>query len=126
MKKFDKNPTFEYPNYAYRAELVHIVDGDTIDVKLDLGFDITTVKRLRFLHLDAWETRGVEKPQGLLAKARIIELLDSADKLYVSTVMDAEGKYGRVLAWVWIEVDSVVSNINLVLLEEGHGDIYGS
>lgn len=126
MKNFDKNPTFEYPNYVYRSTLLKIVDADTVDVEIDLGFDTKVTKRLRFLVLDAWETRGAERAKGLIAKERITELLNAADRIYVSTLMDAEGKYGRVLAWVWTEVDGVVSNVNLTLLEEGHGTVYGT
>ena len=126
-------PEFQYPPYVYRAELAGsdrhpqgVVDADTIDVMIDVGFGIKVFKRLRFLVLDAWETRGAEREDGLIAKARCIELLEQGKKLYVQTIMDAEGKYGRLLAWVWIEADDgSLTNLNLQLLEEGHGDVYG-
>ena len=81
--------------------------------------------RLRFLKIDTWEVRGEEREQGLVAKARLIELLDESDAVYVQTVMDARGKYGRVLAWLWTEKDSVMTNINDQLLVEGHAQLYG-
>ena len=45
----------------------------------------------------------------------------SRDQIYVQTIMDAEGKYGRVLAWVWVDSVGGPQNVNLTLLEEGHG-----
>ena len=116
---------FQYPNYTYRVRSVdNIVDGDTIDVELDLGFDTKVTKRLRYLLLDAWETRGEERPEGLIATDRMTELLETADKVFVQTVMDAEGKFGRVLAWVWVEKDGKLTNTNLQMIVEGHGDVY--
>lgn len=114
-------PEFTFPNYVYRAEVIHVVDGDTIDVKLDLGFHLTAVKRLRFLGIDTYEVRGEEKDMGLVAKARLEELLNAASTVYVQTKMDAEGKYGRVLAWVWLDAGEGPYCVNFTLLEEGLG-----
>ena len=113
-------PPFEQPSYTYRAKVVKVIDGDTIDVELDVGFNTHIYKRLRFLGIDTWEVRGEEKPKGLIAKARLEELVQDQE-LYVQTVMDGEGKYGRVLAWLWIDTDNGMVNVNNLLLEEGHG-----
>lgn len=112
---------FQYPSYFYRATIVRVIDGDTIDVDLDVGFDTTLRKRLRFLDIDTFEVRGEEKEKGLVAKARLEALIEKAEKIYVQTVMDAEGKYGRVLAWVWGVYEGSPVNLNQILLEEGHG-----
>lgn len=113
---------FQSPTYTYRVkEVTKVVDGDTIDVQLDVGFECYVHKRLRFLGVDTWEVRGEERERGLIAKARLEELLASAKSVYVQTRMDAEGKYGRVLAWVWIETESDLINVNERLLLEGHG-----
>ena len=114
-------PELQLPNYTYRATVVKIVDGDTIDVDLDVGFYTTMRKRLRFLGIDTWEVRGAEKEQGLVAKARLTEIIQSSDNIYVQTIMDAKGKYGRVLAYLWTETDGVLVNVNEQLLAEGHG-----
>jgi micrococcal nuclease len=114
-------PEFHSPVYTYRAELVRVVDADTIDVRLDVGFDTHIFKRLRFLAFDAWETRGEEREKGLVAKERLESLIRSSNQLYVQTIMDGEGKFGRVLAWVWIETFDGPKCINQILLEEGHG-----
>lgn len=116
---------FEPPVYTYRVkEVVKVIDGDTIDVQLDIGFSSYLRKRLRFLGVDTYEVRGDEKEQGLLAKARLQEMLDSADNIYVQTVMDSQGKYGRLLAWVWTENDGELTLLNTQLIEEGHGVAY--
>ena len=65
--------------YIYRGKLDRVVDGDTIDALIDVGFDIWLKKRVRFKGIDAWESRTrnlEEKAKGLEAKARLIELLD--------------------------------------------------
>ena len=120
-----ETPVFTKPAYCYRVvEVVKIVDGDTCDVLLDVGFHTYLRKRLRFMDIDTWEVRGEERPKGLIAKDRLIELIESSDKVYVQTVMDARGKYGRVLAWVWTEKDEILTNVNEILLLEGHATEY--
>ena len=119
-------PAFTHPAYVYRCIVKNIVDGDTIDVSIDVGFGIYVTKRLRFLLVDTWETRGEERERGLVAKERLTELVDSSEKVYIQTIMDAEGKYGRVLAWVWTETQDVLLSVNEVLLNEEHGTVYGS
>lgn len=115
-------PAFTKPVYCYRvAKLLKVVDGDTADVLLDVGFGTYMRKRLRFLGIDTWETRGEERELGLVAKERLIEILDAADAIYVQTEMDAKGKYGRVLAWLWVENGATVTSVNEQLLLEGHG-----
>ena len=66
---------FEYP-----AELVRIVDGDTLDAEIDLGFGVYVKKRVRLFGIDTWESRTrdlVEKKKGLAAKARLKEILQN-------------------------------------------------
>lgn len=114
---------FQKPNYTYRATLDRVIDGDTIDVYLDLGCHTTVHKRLRFLELDTEELRGgtdESKAKAQAAKARVIELLEGASQIYVSTEMDDEGKYGRLLAYVWYEdADGNPHNLNTQMVAEG-------
>ena len=118
-------PLFTKPVYCYRVvEVLRVVDGDTADVMLDVGFSTYMRKRLRFLGIDTWEVRGEEREAGLVAKERLQQLLDNADAVYVQTEMDAEGKYGRVLAWLWVENGATVTSVNEQLLLEGHGEVY--
>jgi len=114
--------TFTKPNYTYRATLDRVIDGDTIDVMLDVGFYTTMKKRLRFLELDTEELRSSDASRRELAKeakARVIELLENADTIYVQTTMDKTGKYGRLLAYVWYETAGVQHNLNEQMLNEG-------
>lgn len=111
-------PEFQMPVYCYRVhKVLRIVDGDTYDVLLDVGFEGYQKKRLRLMGIDTWETKGPEKAQGLIAKDYAADLLLNAKKVYTQTIMDATGKYGRVLAWVWVDGECV----NKLLLDEGHG-----
>jgi micrococcal nuclease len=122
IKPFDK--------YVYRAKLVRVVDGDTIDALIDVGFDIWFKKRIRYMGLDTWEcrTRNLEeKALGLKAKARNKELLEEvSDKSgYFLIKSHGVGKYGRVLAEIYIrdkEGNSI--NVNKKLINEGHAYIY--
>lgn len=115
---------FEKPNYVYEVEeVVKIVDGDTIYCKINLGMHLTVFKKIRFLDLDTSELRGGTddmKVHAKAGKARLKELLDSAHKIYVKTKMDSMGKYGRLLAHVYVEdIDGNILNTNEVLLNEG-------
>ena len=68
--------------YTYKARLDRVIDGDTIDANIDLGFDITVHKRIRLAGIDTPESRTrdlEEKKRGLASKARLIELIDKGD-----------------------------------------------
>lgn len=105
---------FSIPQYIYRAELVRVIDGDTVDIKIDLGFNITALKRIRISMIDTDEPRGgtlETKAKAKAATMRMEELL-AMGPLYVKTYMDAEGKYGRVLGDLFVEMES--SAIDLI------------
>jgi len=107
--------------YTYTAKVEKIVDGDTIDVNVDLGFATFRKERLRFARINAWETRGAEKEQGKLAKARVIELIPVGTTITIKTFRDKKGKYGRYIAEIIIEDGK---NLNDILLNEGHARLY--
>ena len=116
--------------YIYRAKLDRVVDGDTVDALIDVGFDIWFKKRIRFKGLDTWESRTrnlEEKALGLKAKARTKELLEkvSSKSGYFRIKSYGLGKYGRVLAEVFImDKDGKQWNINQTLISEGHAYVY--
>ena len=116
--------------YIYRGKLDRVVDGDTIDALIDVGFDIWLKKRVRFMGIDAWESRTrnlEEKAKGLEAKARLIELLDkvSAKPGYFRIRSHGLGKYGRLLGEIFImDKDDNQISINEKLIEEGHAYVY--
>ena len=92
--------------YKYSAKLIRVIDGDTVDALIDLGFDVWVKKRIRLYGIDAPETRTKdldEKAQGLATKDRLSELLtDSGGKFIISS--HGVGKYGRCLATLFIAV----------------------
>ena len=112
--------------YEYRASLVKIVDGDTIDVNLDLGFDVVLKKqRVRLYGINTPESRTrdlEEKRYGLAAKERLRELLEEAESIMVKTEIDkkARGKYGRILGTIF----AGKINVNDLLISEGHAVAY--
>jgi len=116
--------------YIYRAKLDRVVDGDTIDAMIDVGFDIWVKKRIRYMGIDTWESRTRdldEKKKGLAAKARNIELLTevSAKSGYFRLKSYGVGKYGRVLGEIFIQdIEGKQYNINEQLKIEGHAYEY--
>ena len=116
--------------YIYRAKLDRVVDGDTVDALIDVGFDIWFKKRIRFKGVDTWESRTrnlEEKALGLKAKARTKELLEevSSKSGYFRIKSYGLGKYGRVIADVFIEDKNGKQwNVNQTLISEGHAYIY--
>ena len=116
--------------YIYRGKLERVVDGDTIDALIDVGFDIWIKKRIRYSGIDTWESRTrdlAEKAKGLEAKARNKELLMevSSKPGYFRLKSFGVGKYGRVLGEIYIQ-DSNKNTIciNNQLINEGHAYIY--
>tara|TARA_Y100000593_G_C4198684_1_gene280690 strand:- start:23 stop:439 length:417 start_codon:yes stop_codon:yes gene_type:complete len=112
--------------YIYKARLDRVIDGDTIDANIDLGFDITVHKRIRLAGIDTPESRTrdlEEKKRGLASKARLIELLDKGSLVIESKEV---GKYGRVLGVLIVYPDSLdlPININDTLVREGYAVEY--
>ena len=87
--------------FHYQAKVDRIVDGDTIDVTLDLGFDISYRGRVRFHGINAPESRtrdAVEKEAGLAAKRYVEDWVGALDqKVIIQTTLDDRGKFGRIL-----------------------------
>ena len=116
--------------YIYRGKLERVVDGDSIDALIDVGFDIWIKKRIRYSGIDTWESRTrdlEEKAKGLEAKARNKELLMeiSSKSGYFRLKSYGVGKYGRVLGEIFIEdKDGKQYNINQTLISEGHAYVY--
>ena len=122
----------------YEAELIKVLDGDTIDCYIDLGFDLKIKKRIRYMGIDTWESRTrdkEEKVKGLAAKARNKELLEAGVFKIVSY---GTGKFGRVLGEIFVSPDAVghevsenvdkssdgLVSINDILINEGHAYEY--
>ena len=111
--------------FVYNAKLVRVVDGDTCDAMIDLGFEVWVKKRIRFAGVDTWESRTrnkEEKKKGLEAKAYTKEMLESSDKGNFTLKSYGTGKYGRVLGEIFIKGEDV--SLNQLLKENGHAYEY--
>ena len=112
--------------FHYRSRVTRVVDGDTIDVELDLGFNIKLSERVRFVGVNAPESRTrdlEEKERGLAAKDFVGRwLLEHAGmNPIIQTSLDGRGKFGRVLGRV-LNQEGVC--LNDVLIEAGHAVVY--
>ena len=115
----------EINKYEYTAKLVRVVDGDTCDALIDLGFDTWVKKRIRFKGVDTWEcrTRDLdEKKKGLAAKAFTKDLLENSDDGKFTIISYGVGKYGRVLGELFVKGEE--KSVNDLLLENGHAYEY--
>tara|TARA_Y100000310_G_scaffold20777_1_gene20151 strand:- start:1828 stop:2196 length:369 start_codon:yes stop_codon:yes gene_type:complete len=112
--------------FDYRCKLLRVVDGDTIDVNLDLGFNVWHKARVRMLGIDTPESRTrnlEEKALGLASKARLKDLL-KGNKIEIECSKE-KGKFGRVLGIVWA-TDKAGNRVdcNNQLCIEGHARPY--
>ena len=116
-KKLDK--------HNYSAKLLRVVDGDTCDAMIDLGFDTWVKKRIRFYGVDTWESRTrnlEEKKKGLAAKAYVKDLLENSDEGKFALKSHGVGKYGRVLGELFVKGNE--TSVNELLKENGHAYEY--
>lgn len=105
-------------DYIYFAQIERVVDGDTIDVSIALGFDVVIRERVRLIGINAPETRTTdleEKAKGFEATDRVAELLPVGSKQVIKTEYDRRGKFGRVLA-DFIVIDREGSEVMLTNL----------
>jgi len=109
--------------YEYRVkQVLAVVDGDTIDVDIDLGFDISITKRVRLAGIDTPESRTSDKAEkvlGLEVKNLLKETLKKATNILIRTEKpDSSEKYGRVLGWLYIDGDD--DSVNQTLIASGY------
>ena len=113
--------------YTYSAKLIRVIDGDTIDLEIDLGFDLSIRQRLKLYGVDTPDSRSADsetKQKGLEAKQRLTELLPRQFKII--TILNKRGKYGRVLGEVFISDKNGGKDINVneLMVKEGHAVKY--
>ena len=111
--------------YGYSCKLERVVDGDTCDALIDLGFNTWAKRRIRFMGVDAWESRTrnkEEKVKGLAAKAYVKDLLENSDDGKFSIISHGVGKYGRVLGELFVKGHE--KSVNELLKENGHAYEY--
>ena len=117
--------------YQYKATLIKVVDGDTVDAMIDCGFSTFKKERIRLHGINAPESRTrdkEEKKRGLAAKERLKELIkEGKNQCLVETSIDKKGKYGRLLGKLFPlpQTPEVgIKSYNQILLDEGHAELY--
>ena len=116
--------------YTYNIKLDRVIDGDTIDAIIDLGFDVSIKKRVRFSGINTPEsqTRDLEeKARGLAAKDRVKQLLEGCNTIQLTS--HGVWKYGRCLGELRIDVVDgqeklTLESVNELLIKEGHAVEY--
>lgn len=109
--------------YEYRVKKVTgVVDGDTIDVEIDLGFNVSFSQRVRLAGIDTPESRTsdkFEKTLGLESKEYLKSKLKDAKLVVIKTEKpDSSEKYGRILGWLYVDGDTV--SVNDHMIEDGY------
>ena len=108
--------------YNYKATLMRVVDGDTIDAEIDLGFKIFIKERIRLMGIDTPESRTrnlQEKSWGKAASARLSELLAESDGNFtLVTKVQKKGKFGRILGTIQVSTKDGIVDANQVLINE--------
>ena len=113
--------------YEYRVkQVLKVVDGDTIDVVIDLGFDISYTSRVRLAGIDTPESRTTdarEKILGLEVKEYLKKALEGATDIVIRTEkVDSSEKYGRILGWLFVNKET--GSLNMQLVNKGYAWSY--
>jgi micrococcal nuclease len=107
--------------YHYKARVAGVYDADTITLDIDLGLGIWRKGETVRLHgIDAPELRGEEREKGLIARDWLRQRLPQGAEVIVHTIKDKKGKYGRLLAEIFVPGDAV--SLNLQLVEASHAE----
>ena len=114
--------------YEYRVKIVKIIDGDTVDVDIDLGFGVWMHKeRIRLFGIDTPESRTrdlEEKKYGVAAKKFLTNMLDDEGGIILKTHKDKTGKFGRILGELWRTTNYADQSINNYMIEKHHAVAY--
>lgn len=102
--------------YEYNAKLIEVIDGDTVDLEIDLGFNVTVKERFRLNRINAPEKRGETKDAGLAATDWLKEQIKKAKVIKAQTLKDRKEKYGRYLVELFLDGDCV----NDLMAHSGH------
>ena len=101
MSDATTRPTFA-DRYVYAARCVQVIDGDTLDLDIDLGMYFRVTKRVRLKGIDTPELRGKDKDRAVAARTEVTIWTDDVE-LLIRTELDKADKYGRMLADVWVD-----------------------
>ena len=113
--------------YYYKAIVLRVVDGDTLDLEISLGMGISVKERIRINGINTPETYGVKKNseeynRGIISKNRL-ESLVLGKEIQINTHKDKKGKYGRYIADVYLVEEGLLLSVGDVLVQEGLAEI---
>ena len=112
--------------YEYKVKITRVLDGDTVDAEISLGYNVYITERIRFMGIDTPESRTrnlKEKKLGLAAKARLKEILkENKGNIILRTSKEGKGKFGRILGTLLIY--GGMTSVNQHLIDEGHARDY--
>lgn len=104
--------------YQYKCRILRVIDGDTVDCSVDLGFRISMEMRFRLFGIDAPEMRT---EAGKASRAKLLELMPEGSELIVNTNKDKKEKYGRYLGTF---INAEGENVNIRMVMSGHAAVY--
>ena len=112
--------------YEYNVTIAKVVDGDTVDVDIDLGFGMVYKKqRVRMLGIDTPESRTrdlVEKKFGKASKKHLKKLLEEAES--ITLISHDKGKFGRILGEIFVHEEGTKVNVNEQMITDHHAVPY--
>ena len=101
--------------YKYKAKLIRVIDGDTYELDIDLGFHTRSIQKVRLKGIDTWEVTGPGKLKGILAREFAQQCLEQAREITIQTHKDLQ-TLGRYVADIWID-EKILAD---VLRANGH------
>lgn len=113
--------------FEYKCKLIKVVDGDTLDIDIDLGFGVwLRNQRVRMYGIDAPESRTRDKEEKVygLASKKFLKGMCSDNDLIIKTHKDAKGKFGRILGEMWRTTNYADKSINEYMIEKFHAVAY--
>ena len=116
--------------YEYKATVVHVIDGDSVEAAVDLGFSVSVHMQLRLLGIDAPEVVGETKVAGLAATNFLYDLLvpypTQEKTVIIVTKKDKKEKFGRYLATLYLTVEDKIAgkSVNQTMIDAGHAKSY--
>lgn len=114
--------------YTYRATVLYVVDGDTVDLSVSLGFEMSYKARFRLVGINAPESYGPSAcDEGRAAKQYLVDLLKVGTPVIVKTTKDRKEKYGRFLAELFLldaNGQPLAVSVNQTMVDAGHAEAY--
>jgi micrococcal nuclease len=106
--------------YEYKAKLLKVIDGDTADLQIDVGFQMTTIQRVRLLRINTPEMKGETREAAIRAKSYLEGLLKLRDGDYLAVRTEKDDAFGRYLAELCVVgFDGQSTNVNQSMLDAG-------